>query len=148
MAPRQPSASGSLRLIAVAARRVMSKVPIRLIAITLREGGEVVRRVELAVAADGALRPADAGGVDDRAQRRDLGGRVDGGLDLVGVGHVDLGEDAADLLGEGFALVGLQVGDHDDRALGGELAGGRGADARRASRDDGTGSVDVHGSGA
>ena len=62
---------------------------------TLRERAEVVRRLDLAVAADGALRPADAGGVDHRAQRRDLGGGVDRGGDLLGVGDVDLGEDAA-----------------------------------------------------
>ena len=50
--------------------------------------------------------------------------------------------------GERLALVGLEVGDHDGRALGGELAGGGRADARRGAGDDGGGSVDVHGSGA
>ena len=117
IAPRWPSASGSLRLITVAAWRTTSKVPIRLIAITLLERVEVVGRLDLAVAADRALGPADAGRVDHRAQRRDLGGGVDGGGDLVGVGDVDRGEDAADLGGERLALVGLQVGDDDDGTL-------------------------------
>ena len=103
----------------------------------LAERAEVVRRGELAVAADGALRPADAGGVDARAQRSDLRGGLDGGGDLLGVGHVDPGEDALDLVGEGLALLGVDVGDHDDRAAGGEGAGDGGADAARASGDDG-----------
>ena len=51
-------------------------------------------------------------------------------------------------VGERLALVGLQVGDHDGRALGGELTGDGGTDARGAAGDDGTGSVDVHGAGA
>jgi hypothetical protein len=104
-----------------------------------------VRRLDLPVAADGPLRPADARGVDHRAERGDLGGGVDGGRDLVGVGHVDEGEDALDLLGERLALVGLEVGDHDGRAPGGELAGDRGTDARRRAGDDGGAVADVHG---
>ena len=134
IAPRQPSASGSLWLIAVAAWRTMSKVPIRLIWMTLVKALEVVGRLDGPVAADGALGPADAGGVDDRADRRDVGGGLDRGADLLGVGHVDLGEHALDLLGERLALVGLQVGHHDGGAAGGELAGDGGADARRCRR--------------
>ena len=45
-------------------------------------GVEVVRRGELAVLADGALRPADAGGVHQGAQRAEIDGRVDRVLDL------------------------------------------------------------------
>ena len=50
--------------------------------------------------------------------------------------------------GERLALLGVEVGDDDLRALGGELAGDGRADARGAAGDDGTGSVDVHGAGA
>ena len=44
---------------------------------------------------------------------------------------------AADLLGERLALVGLEVGDDDRGAGGGELAGDGGADARGGAGDDG-----------
>src|SRR4029079_16328213 len=57
---------------------------------------EVVRRVVRAVAADGARRRADAGGVHRDPQLTQLGGAVDGGPDLVGVGDVYVGEHAAD----------------------------------------------------
>ena len=77
-------------------------------------------RVDLTVATDGALRPADAGRVDHRTQRRDGGRGLDGGGDLVGLGHVDAGEDATDLGGERLALLDLHVGDDDDGALGGQ----------------------------
>ena len=137
IAPRQPSSSGSLWLIAVAAWRTMSKVPIRLIWMTLVKAPRSCADSTVAVAADGALGPADAGGVDDGAERRDLGGGLDRGADLLGVGDVDLGEDALDLLGERLALVGLQVGDHDGGTAGGELTGDGGADARCAAGDDG-----------
>ena len=63
----------------------------------------------------------------------------------VGVGDVDLREDAADLVGEGLALVLLEVGDDDLRALRGELTGDGGADAGGAAGDECTGSCDVHG---
>ena len=96
-----------------------------------------MRRVVGAVAADGARGRADAGGVDQHPQRRELGGGVDGGRDLRGVGDVDVGEHAAHLVGERLALLVLHVGDHDRRAGGGELAGDGGADARRGAGDDG-----------
>src|SRR5690606_18175536 len=49
-----------------------------------------------------------------------------------------------DLVGEGLALVGLEVGDHDGRAAGGELAGDRSTDARGAAGDDGRRSGEFH----
>ena len=72
-----------------------------------------------------------AGELERRVEVAEVVGRLsDGDLDgrahLRGVGHVELSEDAADLLGEGRALVGLEVGDDDRRALRSELAGGRG----------------------
>ena len=52
-------------------------------------------------------------------------------------------EQAADLVGDGGALVLLEVGDHDARAECGQLAGGGFADARGATGDDGGGSFEV-----
>ena len=117
--------------------RVASKVPIRLIAITFLYSVEVVRRVVAAVAADGARGRADAGGVHQHPQRRELARGVDGGRDLGRVGDVDVGERAAQLVGQGLALVVLHVGDHDRRPGGGEAAGDGGADARGGPGDDG-----------
>ena len=54
-----------------------------------------------------------------------------------GVGHVDVDERAAQLVGQRLALVVLHVGDHDRRAGGGEAAGDGGADARRGPGDEG-----------
>ena len=147
IAPRSPSRSGSSLLISVAASRIASKVPIRLIAITFENAPRSCGGVELAVPADGALRPADAGGVHQDPQRAELDGLRDRRLDLLGVGDVDRDERAADLLGERLALVGLEVGDDDLRARGGELAGDGGADARGGAGDDGRGSGDVHAAG-
>ena len=90
--------------------------------------------VELAVAADGALGRADAGGVDQDPEVAELGGLVDRGLDLRGVGDVDLREGAADLVGERPAALLLEVRDDDLRALLGELAGDGCTDARRRRR--------------
>ena len=102
-------------------------------------------RVVLAVPADRALRPADAGGVDEDPQRPELGGPVDRGGDLGGVGDVDGDELAADLGGQRLALVGLQVGDDHPGAPLGEAAGDGRADARGAAGDDRCCSGDVHG---
>ena len=85
IAPRSPSASGSLRLIAVAAMRTVSKVPTRLIATTFLKASRSWAESYVAVLADGALRPADAGRADQGAQGAELDGPVDGGHDLVGL---------------------------------------------------------------
>ena len=66
-----------------------------------------------AVLADRALGPADAGRVDEHADRAHRLGHLDGVDDVVGLGDVDLAERAADLVGERLALVLLQVGDDD-----------------------------------
>ena len=122
----------------------MSKVPMRLIAMTFVYAARSCAEskspsrpiVRCAQPMPAELTTARSGAISR--------GGLDRGLDLLGVGHVDPGEDAADLGGEGLTLVGLQVGDHDDRALGGELTGDGGADARRAAGDDGRCSRDVH----
>ena len=137
IAPRQPSSSGSLWLIAVAAWRTMSKVPIRLIWMTLVKAPRSC--ADSIVPSRPMVRwaqpmPAELTTVADR---RDLGGGLDRGADLLGVGDVDLGEHALDLLGERLALVGLQVGHHHGGTAGGELTGDGGADARCAAGDDG-----------
>src|SRR5699024_4213856 len=95
-----------------------------------------VRGVELAVAADGALRPADAGRVDQGLERAELERLVDGGLDLRGAGDVDGDEGAADLAGELLAVLGPQVRDDDRGAARGQAAGRGRTDARRTAGDD------------
>ena len=105
---------------------------------------QVVGRGELAVLADGALCPADAGGVHDRAQRAELGGGVDGGLNLAGVGDVDGNELAADLSGDLLAVLSLQIRDDDLGALLGEATGRRCTDAGGTAGDDCTCSLDIH----
>ena len=95
-----------------------------------------MRRVVGAVAADGARGRADAGGVDHDPQLAQLAGLVDGGRDLGGVGDVDVGERATDLVGQRLALVVLHVGDHDGRPGRGQPAGDGRADARRGAGDE------------
>ena len=136
MAPFSLSASGSVWLIAVAARRMQLKVPIRFTSSTFLKIVEVVRRLVLAVAPDGAGGPADAGGGDEGAQRAELLGRLDRRDHLVDVGDVGLGEDAVDVLGHRLALLRVHV---DDDALGaalGEVADGGLTEARGPSGDD------------
>ena len=74
----------------------------------------------------------------------ELAGHLDGGLDLLGVGDVDLGERPADVGCESPTLVGLDVGDDDLGALGCKLASDRGTDAGGRTGDERTGSCDVH----
>jgi hypothetical protein len=93
------------------------------------------RRV-LPVLADGAGRPADAGGVDDGPERAHLLGGLDRGDDLVGVGDVGLGEEAADVLGDELALLVLHVGDDDPGATLGQEAGRGLTEAGGAAGDD------------
>ena len=61
----------------------------------------------------------------------------DGGGDLLGVGHVGGGEDAAELGGEVGAGGAGQIDDRDGGARGGEAAGGGEAEAARAAGDEG-----------
>ena len=142
--PRSPDPVGSSLLISVAASRIASKVPIRLIAITFEnaprscaESNSPSRPMVRCAQPMPAELTRIRSGPSSVALR-------DGRLDLLGVGHVDRDERAADLLRERLALVGLEVGDHDARAGGGELAGDGGADARGGAGDDGRGSADVH----
>jgi hypothetical protein len=107
-------------------------------------GVQVVRRVELAVLADGPLGPADAGRVDQGTQRAEVDGGVDRVQDLIGVGDVDGDEDATDLVRELPPAFGVEVGDDDPGALGGQLAGRGRTDAGRATGDDCASSVDIH----
>ena len=137
--------SGSSLLISVAASRIASKVPIRLIAITFGERAEVVGGVELAVPADGALGPADAGRVDQVRSGPSSAAALRTAALICSVSVTSTETNAPPIsCGERLALVGLQVGDHDVRARGGELAGDGGADARGGAGDDGRGSGDVH----
>ena len=73
-----------------------------------------------------------------------LGRLVDRGLDLILVAHVALDERDAELLGERLALLRVDVGDDDVRAVLVQPAGGGLAEARRAARDEGAGSFDLH----
>jgi hypothetical protein len=54
-----------------------------------------------------------------------------------GVGDVEVEEVAAELVGHAGTEVVLEVGDGDGPAVGGEAAGGGGADARCAAGDEG-----------
>jgi hypothetical protein len=76
-------------------------------------------------ATHGALRPADAGRVHQDAERAHALGHLDRVDDVVGAGDIDLAERAADLVGEGTALLLLQVGDHDLGAPGELPSAGR-----------------------
>ena len=87
-----------------------------------------------AVAAHRAGGGADARGVHQDAQVAELAGAVDGGGDLGGVGDVDVGEGAAELVGQRLTLVVLHVGDEHLRPGRRELPGDRGADARGGPR--------------
>ena len=110
----------------------------------LREDVETVRRGVLAVLADCALWPADSGAVHQYAQRAELFRGVDCGDHVVLRRHVGVGEDAFDLLGHGFALVILKVGDDDPCALLRQQPCRCLAQSRRAAGDDCRCSVDVH----
>ena len=105
---------------------------------------EVGRRLVGAVLADRALRPADAGRVDEHAHRAHRLGHLDGVDDVVGLGDVDLGERPADLVGERLALVLLQVGDDDLRAPRRQQPRRRRADPRSPTRHDRSCTSDVH----
>ncbi len=99
----------------------------------VREELEVVRPV----LRRGALRPADARAADrDPQAAAGLGGGVDGGRDLLGLGHVTSTKRArvAELGDERLALLRVQVGDHHRRAARVQRADRRRAQARRRRR--------------
>jgi hypothetical protein len=98
-----------------------------------------VGRAVLAVLADGAGGPAEAGAGDEALERAHLLGRLHGGDHLVGVGHVAGHEDAPELLGQRVALLllAVQVGQHHVGAALGEDGGGGGAEAGGPAGDDG-----------
>jgi len=106
---------------------------------------EVVGRAVLAVLADGARRPPDAGTVDQGPQGPKGLGRLDSGDDLLGVGHVGVGEGAAELLGQHLAAIGLKVGDHDLHSPLGEQARRRLTEAGCTTGDDGRSPIEFHG---
>ena len=135
-APLAVRRRGSFWLIAVAAMRMQLKVPTRLTSMTFLNTSRSWAEAYCAVLADGAGGPADAGRVDEGPQRAHLLGRLDGGDDLVGVGHVGVGEDAADVRGDGLALLVLHVGDDDLGAPLGEQPSGGLTEAGGAAGDD------------
>ena len=100
---------------------------------------------------DRALRPPDAGTVDrDPQPAVGVGRGVNGGLDLVGLGHVRRDEPraVAQLAREGVALLGVDVGDGHLGALGVQAAAGRLTQSRGAADHEGSGSFDAHGGGS
>ena len=142
--PRSPSSpAGSLASIAVLARRSALNVPTRLIAMHALEGLQRVR----AAAAREPLGVADARAADADAQaagRR--GGRLDGALQLRGVG--DVGGDEARALaersGERLAARRVEIGDDDVRAALVQRPRRRLAEPRGASDDERACPVDPH----
>src|SRR3546814_20789290 len=88
--------------------------------------------------ARGLDRIAGAGAVDEDAFLAVRFARLGkGGIDAGVVGNVAFAEHAAEFGGDRLALFFLQIEDRDLDALGGERAGGRGAEARGAPGDDG-----------
>jgi L-alanine-DL-glutamate epimerase-like enolase superfamily enzyme len=97
-----------------------------------------------AVLAHGLLGRGDAGAVDQADQLAELEGGCHGGLAVGFLAHVALDEHAADLLGDGFALFSLHVGDHHLAAVGGQHARRTLAEARGATGHDKNLAVDLH----
>ena len=112
----------------------------------LLEDVEVVGRLVLAVLADGAGGPADAGAVTSARSGPISLAASTAAMTWSVFGDVGRDEQPADLLGERLALVGLavEVGDHDLGAAAREGLGGGGAEARGAAGDDGRDPVEVH----
>ncbi len=99
---------------------------------------EVFRLPGFLVAAGGLDRIAGAGAVDQDPLLADGGaGFGETGIDRGFVGHVDVTENAAEFLGEGFAFFGVEVEQGDLDAVRGQFAGGCGPEAGSATRDDG-----------
>ena len=93
-------------------------------------------RAVLAVLADGARRPADAGAVDRTPQGSERPRGVERRDDLVGVRDVTVRVLATDLLGESGAALVVEVGEHHLHPARGQETGRRLAEAGRAARDD------------
>src|SRR5262249_55245251 len=86
---------------------------------------------------DRALGDADAGAADEDTLDAVLGPcRRERLVDAVVAGHVGLAEDAADLAGEPFAALALQIEDGDFGPGPGEPAGGRLAETGGAAGDE------------
>ena len=146
IAPRSPDSSGSVWLIAVAASRMQSNDPIRLIAITFLKASRLAAdsyAPSLPTVRCAQPMPAELTSTRQRAHRFRHLDRVD---DVVGDGDVDLAERAADLVRQRRSLVLLEVGDDDLRAFGGQGPSGRRTDARRPTSDDCANAFDVHAS--
>src|SRR5690606_17470579 len=98
--------------------------------------------------ADGLLARGDTGAVDGQTLLSVSGaGLLEPGLDAVVGGHVDLAEDAADLLGDDLAALFVQVEQGDLDALGRQGARRTFAEARSPARHHRRDrSVEFHGS--
>ena len=96
--------------------------------------------------AGGLHRIAGAGAADQHRFLTVGGTRLgEAGIDRLVRRDIDLTEDAADLVGEGLALFGLQVEDRDLRAFRRQRPRGRRAEARGTAGDDGrSGGGEVH----
>ena len=100
------------------------------------------------VAAGGLDGVADAGAIHQDALLADgLARRGESCVDAGFVGHVALGEHAAEFLGKGFTLFGIQVEDADLDAFSGQGTRRGFAETGRTARDDGgNGTIKLHGS--
>ena len=86
----------------------------------------------------------DARAVDEAHQLAHRDGRGHGSLAVGLLAHVAAHEAAAQLLGDGFSTLGLQVGDEHLAAVGREHARRAFAQARCAASDDEDFACDVH----
>ena len=98
------------------------KVPIKLTRMTVSNGASA------AAPSLPTVRSAQPMPAHETARRRPSHG-VDGRLHLRLVGHVGADEGAAELVGQRFAALLVQVGDGDSRSASGELARCRLAEA-------------------
>ena len=119
----------------------MLKLPIRLTVITLAKTASGCAPSLPTVLTAGAM-PAQ---LTRPISLPSAGGRGDDGLAVGLLADVALDEDAADLLGDRFAALDLQVGDDDLAAVRRQHARRAFAQARRAAGDDEDLACDVHG---
>ena len=115
----------------------------------LLEGGEVMgdELAGLALLRDDAAAGSDAGAVDDDAGDAMGGaGFLQGSVDRGLVGDVAGHEQPADLLGDRFATLGVEIEQRDLDAMAGEHARRAFAETGSAARDDGgKGRIELHG---
>ncbi len=137
MAPRSPySSSGSVWLIAVAASRMQLKVPMRLIVTTfVKMSSEWADEYSPSLPIVRCGQPMPAQLTSTRNGPRSLAASTAAMTSSSTVTSVCVNE-PSDFLGDGLALVVLQVRDDDLGAALGEQPGGRLAEARRPARDD------------